>query len=96
MNVIKDLQTRIARRLTETKNPCKTYATEAGAEKAAEKMAAHGAEHFGTSRPANFLIVYVPELGRYTPAFDINELANRPDARGGYVGIFGAAGFYTY
>ena len=96
MNVIKDLQTRIARRLTETKNPCKTYATEAGAEKAAEKMAAQAAEHFGSSRPANYLIIFVPELGRYTPAFAINELVARPDARGGYVGIFGAAGFYSY
>jgi hypothetical protein len=96
MNVIKDLQARIARRLTETKNPCKTYATEAGAEKAAEKMAARGAEHFGANRPANFIIVYVPELGRYTPAFAINELLARPETTGGYVGIFGAAGFYTY
>jgi len=96
MNVITELQTRIARRLTETKNPCKTYATEAGAERAAVKMAERGAAHFDCNRPAQYVIVEVPELGRYTPAFAINELLARPEARGGYVGIFGAAGFYTY
>lgn len=96
MNVIKNLQDRITKRLLETSNPCKIYKTEAMAEKKAEAMAQKAAEHFDTRLPANYVIVYIERFDSYTPAFDINELCGRPDAKGGYVGIFGAAGYYSY
>lgn len=38
-NIIKSLAARIEERLTETKNPCKNYATEAAAEKATAAVA---------------------------------------------------------
>ena len=66
------------------------------AERYADKLAAQAAEHFDTARPANYIIVHIARFDRFAIAFDINELVNRHDAKGGYVGIFAAAGHFSY
>ena len=94
MNIITSLVTRIEKRLTETKNPCPTYKTEASAEKAAAKMAALMGDYFETNKPGQYVTFLIPSIGRYTCAFGINEILSRPEAKGGYVGITG--NFYQY
>ena len=96
MNIIKTVKARIEKRLLETKNACKTYATETMAEHYADELAKRAAEHFDTARPAHYVIVFIESVERYAIAFDINELCNRPDAKGGFVGIFGEAGHYSF
>lgn len=103
MNLTKHLVNKIENRLFETKNPCKLYKTEEAAEKAADKMAAQAAEHFGCKRPANYILLTINSVGkadfkgqRFAVAFDLNGLLARPEAHGGYVGIFAQAGFYNF
>lgn len=94
MNVIKSLVARIEERLTETKTPCKLYATEASAEKAAEQWVAKGAEYFGVSeRDVRYVIVKVPSVDKYTVCFDTAYLFGAKRV-GGYVGFF--ENFYCY
>ena len=96
MNITKNLQDRIENRLTETKTPCKLYASEATATKAADKLAKSSAEYFGASRPTNYIIVKIESVNKFAIGFDINGLLARPETHGGYVGIFGANGHYSY
>lgn len=97
MNVIKSLQARISDRLTETKNPCKTYATEDKAEQVGVKFAKELGKYFDTTgREARFVTVYIHQLDRWTVAFDFSELLARNTACGGYVGVAAQAGFYSY
>lgn len=102
MNIIKNLQARIAERLKETKNPCKTYKTEDGAEKAAERMSVDVAMYFrkdlnetpSTIRPAHYVVVYIEEMDRWTYCIDMTELINRASSTGGYLGYCGD--IYTF
>jgi hypothetical protein len=97
MNVVKSLQERIADRLTETKNPCKTYSTEEKAEKVGAEFSKKLGNYFDTTgRPSRYVTVYITELDRWTVAFDFSELFARNTACGGYVGVASDAGFYSY
>lgn len=94
-NVTNQLLDRINARLQETKNPCKSYITEAAAERALETVAAHVALHFGIpTKDVNYIVFYVPAMGRWTGAIDINGVVRHPKSHGGYLGV--AADFYTY
>lgn len=100
MNIVKDLIARIEKRLTETKNPCKLYATEAKAEAVAVELAQLCADHFaktGTAtRPARYVVVLIPSVNKWTVGFDLTEVMNRADSTGGYLGIMSERGFYTF
>ena len=85
---------RITARLKETATPCKLYKSEATAERVGEKVAVLAANHFGSNHPMKFIVVYVPSINKYAVAFDINEILNRSDSHGGYMGVCGA--HYTY
>ena len=96
MNIEQSIKDRIEKRLLETKTPCKFYVRKNDAIKVADKMARTSADHFDCDRPAHYLIVLVDSVKKYAIAFDINELTSRPESKGGYVGIFGAAGHYSF
>ena len=97
MNIIKNLQQRIADRLTETKNACKTYATEDKAEQVAVEMAQKLGNQFDTNgRPCRYVVFKIESLDRWTAAFDYSELFGRNTAMGGYIGTAADAGFYTF
>lgn len=108
MNLITNLQNRIAQRLTETKTPCKFYKTEEKAEKVAQKLALEVAALYSQSyqdkvigldevRPVRYLIVYIKEVDKYAIGFDTNELFQRCDmVNGAYVGILANAGHYNF
>lgn len=93
MNITKDLIARVERRLTETKTPCKTFKTEANAERVAEALVKAGAEYFGlTEREIRYVIFQIPSTGRYSIGWDMSYILSR--GCGGYLGFFGD--FYTY
>lgn len=99
MNIIKDLQGRIAARMQETKNPCKTYATEDGAEKAAKVCAQMVANHFAKdksqdARPAMYVVIQMPGSDRFTYCVCISEVLGRESSTGGFLGIAGDV--YTF
>jgi hypothetical protein len=99
MNVVKDLIARIETRRKETKNPCKSYATEAKAEAVAEKLALDLANYFAIApssnvRPCRYIVAYNEVWGRWVVGFDFTELLARKTSTGGYLGV--ADGFYTY
>lgn len=97
MNTVKELVARIEDRFTETKNPCKTYATEAAADKVGMKYAALAGEWYCSSnRPARYVVVYVPKMNRYTVAFDMTEMMHRSTFLGGYVGMLSDKNFFSY
>lgn len=100
MNVIKDLTKRIEEYRETNNSPCKNYGSEAAAEKAAKKMAMTAAEHFTkqgkTVRPARYVVFFIESWGRWVAAIDLSELVNRSSSTGGYLGICGARGFYSY
>lgn len=91
MNIIKSLIERIDSRLQETKEPCKTYATEERAEAAAEKMSHDVAEHFAKNKnefhPARYVVVFIPKMNRWTYCIDMTELLMRSSSTGGYIGF---------
>lgn len=98
MNLITDLTARIEERRTETKEPCKNYATQAAAEKATSKMAMDAAEYFhgaaGEAASARYVVFFNEAWGRWVGAIDLTELLNRKSSTGGYLGF--CTGFYTY
>lgn len=106
MNLVKDLVVRIEKRLTQTKRPCKLFSTEAKAEAVAEKEAKYLAVYFSRHsmsdaeaeniRPARYLIVYIPSVGKYAIGFDQTEVMARSTSTGGYVGVMSDRGFYTF
>ena len=107
MNIILSLQSRIAKRLEETKSPCKTYKTMAAAEKVAAKTAQKAAAYFDVEyqfgnkeldnvRPARYVIFHIAKLDRYAIGFDQTEIMGRKDFAGGYVGMLAEEGHYTY
>lgn len=100
MNIVKDLVTRIEKRLTETKKPCNLYATEERAELTAEHNAKLLADYFaktGTAtHPARYVVVFIPSVGKWAVGFDQTEVMNRSTSTGGYAGVMSARGFYTF
>lgn len=94
MNIVANLIARIEARFAETKNPCKSYKTEAAAIKVADKVAQDVANYFqadrsNTARPMRYVVVFVPSMGRYCIGFDMSELINRSSSTGGYLGVCG-------
>lgn len=97
MNITKSIIARIEDRFAETKNPCKSYATEEAAEKVGMKYAALAGEWYcSLERPARYVVVYVPKMGRYTVAFDMSEMMQRTTFLGGYVGMLSNKNFFSY
>ena len=96
MNIITDLINRIEDYRTTNKNPCKNYATQASAEKATLKMAEIVGEHHMTSSPADYVVFYNEAWGRWVGAINLSELMRRSDYCGGYVGLAGSKGFFTF
>ena len=58
-------------------------------ERVGEKVALQASNHFQSNHPMNFIVVHVPSIDKYAVAFDINELVNRSDCNGGYLGVCG-------
>lgn len=100
MNIVKDLVARIEKRLLDTKKPCRLYATEERAEAEAVDQAAFMGAYFArpgtTSRPARYVVVFIPSVGKWAIGFDLTEVMNRHNACGGYVGVMADRGFYTF
>ncbi len=96
MNIIASITSRIEASREENKQPCKNYASEARAEKAAAEMAALVAEHHGSAKQANYVVFFVESWGRWVGAIDLNEMISRKDASGGFLGLAPSKGFYTY
>lgn len=106
MNIVKDLVARIEKRLTETKKPCKLYATEAAAEKVAEDEAKFLAVYFSRYtfsepeaehvRPARYVVVHIPSVNRWAIGLDQTEVMGRRDSVGGYAMIMAERGIYTF
>jgi hypothetical protein len=95
MNIIKSLVARIEKYRTENKSPCKNYATEARAEKVAEEVSKKLAQYFdaNTTKTVDYVVFYVPSWGRWTVAFNLQPWLNK---HGGYVGVAGEMGFYSF
>lgn len=90
MNIITSLIARIEDYRTTNKNPCKNYATEAAAEKAAQLMAQAALKMLGApndQQPVRYVVFLVPAWGRWVYALDFSELLSRKGA-GGPVGSF--------
>lgn len=96
MNIVANLISRVEESRGTNKNPCKNYATEAAAVKAAEKITADAQAHFGTSQPANYLAFFVPSWGRWCVAINTNEYYRRHDFPGGYIGYFASCGHFGF
>lgn len=97
MNIIKHTEARMLEHRTGKAYPCKTYATEAAAEKAVGRMAQICGAYFdreGTS--ARYVVFYVQAWGRWVGAIDLTEVLARKTSTGGYLGVCAAQGFYTY
>ena len=95
MNMITLLTNRIEEYRQENKNPCKNYATEQAAEKATSKIADLVGKQHGTHQ-AQYLVFYNEAWGRWVGAINLGETLKRTDSRGGYVGLAGSKGFYTF
>jgi hypothetical protein len=99
MNVNAQLIARIEARRAETKNPCKSYTTEAKAEAVAADYAAKLGNYFATLQtqsPARYVVVFNAAWGRWVVGFDLSELLSRKTSTGGYIGVASDAGFFTY
>ena len=100
MNIIETLTSRIEKRLAETATPCKTYKTKGAAEKATAEIAQIAANHFATGNngqpSAQYVVIYIEKISKWVGAVDLNELVARKTSTGGYLGICGQKGFYTY
>lgn len=101
MNITKTLIARIEDYRATNKKPCKSYATEAKAEAAAESFAPKYAKHFAikqdeNQKPCRYVIVFNEAWGRWVVGFDFSELLGRSTSTGGYLCIAGNDGFYTY
>jgi|TARA_R110000787_G_scaffold142541_1_gene256198 hypothetical protein len=95
MNIIKEMTRRIEETREHNKVPCKNYATEEAAEKALAKMATLVGQHHGT-RQADYVVFYNEAWGRWVGAISLNELLQRADSWGGYIGLSADRGFYSF
>ena len=93
MNIIDKLVNRIEEYRATNSKPCKSYATEAAANKAAAKVAASGATYFGVSS-VDYIVFYNPHWDRWCAAFDMQKIISQ--GNGGYVGYFSAKDFFSY
>lgn len=101
MNVIESVTARIEAFRATNKNPCKNYATQDAAEKAAKKMALAVAKYHSKysdvdAVPARYFVFYIEAWGRWVAAIDMTELMTRKNFIGGYVGYCGDKGFFCY
>lgn len=97
MNIVTEIVNRIEARFQETKNPCKSYATQEAAEKAIASVAHAAAVYYGVSGgPARYIVTFIPAMGRWVGAIDQTELMNRKGFMGGYVFFIGDKGHYTF
>lgn len=95
MNVIENLIDRIEEYRATNKSPCKSYATEQAASKAAGAMAVKAAQFYGVQdRDVNFIVFFNPAWGRWCAAFDLTGILRA--GSGGYVGHLSDNGFYSY
>lgn len=99
MDIIATLTARIEDYRATNKTPCKSYATQAAAEKATAEMARKAAIHFDrngdlNARPARYVVFFNEAWGRWVGAIDLTELLRRENSSGGYLGC--CTGFYTY
>ena len=96
MNIATALIARIEQYRAENKSPCKSYATQANAEKATKKVAGFVGIHHGCDQEANYIVVFNEAWGRWVGGIDLSELTRRPECMGGYLGLASQHGFYTY
>tara|TARA_R110001632_G_scaffold119141_1_gene231679 strand:+ start:490 stop:789 length:300 start_codon:yes stop_codon:yes gene_type:complete len=99
MNIEKYIIDSIEERRAETKTPCKSYATQARAEKTAASLAQQFANHFAIQEkqhPCRYIVAHDEAWGRWIVAFDFTEMLRRDTSTGGYIGIASDIGFYTY
>jgi len=99
MNVTDTVTARIEDYRSTNKNPCKSYATRAAAEKATAAMAQKAATYFDAqgradAPSARYMVFFNEAWGRWVGAIDLTELLNRKNSTGGYLGI--CTGFFTY
>lgn len=98
-NIINSLKTRmITARGTNKAFPCKTYATEAAAEKATAKLADEVKFCFDptTEASVDYVVFYIAEWDRWVGAINQTEVFSRPTCGGGYVGLVGSKGFFAW
>ena len=94
MNIIKSLIERVEEYRAINKQPCKNYATEEAADKAAAAEAANlGKRLDRDGKPARYVVFLVPAWGRWTAGIDMTEVMYRPTSIGGYIGT---NGFFSY
>lgn len=94
MNLIKSLIARIEDYRSTNKSPCKSYANEATAEKAAEQYAAKIVSAYTDEKfDLEYVVFYNPAWGRWCVAFRTQPLNNK---YGGYVGVASEYGFFSY
>lgn len=102
-NLIKELTARITDARMTQKNPCKSYKTEAAAEKATAEAAQNVANYFTRgagegkgiqAKSANYIIIYIESWGRWVGFINLSEVLARSDSTGGYLGI--EPGFYKW
>lgn len=96
MNIIKKLITRISERVQETKSPCKLYSTEEAAEKALAKVSLEAVEFYDHEVDIDYVVFYVPELGKWTGAVNLTQVFNHPKFKGRYLCFVSDKGFYTF
>ena len=96
MNIIESVTSRIESYRKENKNPCKSYATKAAAEKAAAKVAKMVGDHHMIDQSANYIVFFNEAWGRWNAAIDVTGVINHHKAAGGYIGLAASMGFYTY
>tara|TARA_R110000787_G_scaffold12623_1_gene40593 strand:- start:936 stop:1232 length:297 start_codon:yes stop_codon:yes gene_type:complete len=94
-NIAELLIERVENRRCETKNPCKNYSSYSAANKAGLKFSTDFAELNGYS-PIHYVVVFDEVWGRWFVALNINEFTQRPEWRGGFVGIGCDEGFYQF
>lgn len=93
MNIIKDISERIDQ--STNKVPCKSYATEAAAEKATAEVAMGFAKAMHQEVSAEYIVFFHAGLQRWVGAINGRELCSRAGAAG-YVAYAASKGFYTF
>jgi hypothetical protein len=103
MNIVKDLIARIEETRLTNKTPCKSYATEAAAEKVAQQLAQEVAQYFfretrqgDQAQPMRYIVAFNEAWGRWVVGFDMTELMGRQSFSGGYLMVLAQKGFYTF
>ena len=93
MNITADLIQRIEDYRKDNKFPCKNYASEAAAEKAANDMADKASKFYSIPRDSvRYIVFFNPAWGRWCAAFESAPLLKN----GGYIGFIPQHNFYTY